>query len=179
MEYNRSQIAKAAQKAVNRAQENGETLTIDQAIADAWVLTIQSEAMDYEHEETTDEPYSVHNKQGTLKPYQIYVNAGADAAAMKEKVLNGTDGDMSGFDYKWEEFWPQTGISIASYPGVSDWSQDDVVNDLKNPNVYGGDARGNTGRLMDVYDVIGEKGKAVTEICNGKEPSAPSPGWDK
>ena len=178
LEYNLSQIATAAQKAVNLAQENGETLTIDQAIADALVLTIQSEAMDYEHEETTDEPYSVHNKQGTLKPYQIYVNAGADAAAMKEKVLNGTDGDMSGFDYKWVEFWPQTGISIASYPGVSDWSQDDVVNDLKNPNVYGGDASGNTGRLMDVYDVIVEMGKAVKEICNGEEPSAPSTGWD-
>lgn len=178
LEYNLSQIATAAQKAVNLAQENGETLTIDQAIADALVLTIQSEAMDYEHEETTDEPYSVHNKQGTLKPYQIYVNAGADAAAMKEKVLNGTDGDMSGFDYKWVEFWPQTGTSIASYPGVSDWSQDDVVNDLKNPNVYGGDASGNTGRLMDVYDVIVEMGKAVKEIYNGEEPSAPSTGWD-
>lgn len=171
LEYNLSQIAEAVRSSETYSED------ADQAIADALVLTIQSEAMDYEHEETTDEPYSVHNKQGTLKPYQIYVNAGADAAAMKEKVLNGTDGDMSGFDYKWVEFWPQTGTSIASYPGVSNWSKDNVE-DLQNLNVYGGNASGNTGRLMDVYDVIVEMGKAVKEICSKEAPTAPSTEWE-
>lgn len=172
LEYNLSSIANAVKE--SEAYKNGD---VDQAIADALVLTIRSEAMDYEHEETEVEPYSVHNKQGTLKPYQIYVDAGADAEIMKTKVLNGTKGKMSGFDYKWVEFWPQTKTTIASYPGVSGWSKDDVT-DLRNQNVYGGNASGNTGRLLDVYDVIVEMGKAVKEICDGKRPSAPDAEWE-
>lgn len=177
LEYNLSQIAVDAKNAVDLAQENGETLTIDQAIADALVLTIQSEAMDYEHEETEAEPYSVHNKQGTLKPYQIYVNAkennGEEAATRaKDAVLAGNtnrDG-KSGFDYKWVEFYPQTGTAIAQYPGVPGWSRDEISmskkGNLNNKEVYGGDEKEGSKYLMDVYDVIVEMGKAVKEIYN-------------
>ena len=162
LEYNLSNIAKAVQETEEYKAGN-----IDQAIADALVLTIQSEAMDYEHTETEAEPYSVHNKQGTLKPYQIYVDG-----KNKVDVLDGK------FDYKWVEFWPQEDAkAIAGYPGVPNWSKDNI-SDLQNQNVYG-DAVGNTGRLMDVYNVIVEMGKAVKEICEGKAPTAPSTGWSE
>lgn len=161
LEYNLSQIATAAQNAVNLAKENEETLTIDQAIANALVLTIQSEAMDNEHEETPEEPYNVHNKQGTLKPYQIYVDG-----KNKEDVLKN-------FDYKWVEFWPQIETTIAKYPGVSDWSRDDV-DDLINKDVYGGDLPDDDDSqyLMDVYDVIVAMGKVVKIIIENEEKTA-------
>lgn len=163
LEYNLSQIATAAQNAVNLAKENEETLTIDQAIANALVLTIQSEAMDneHEHEETPEEPYNVHNKQGTLKPYQIYVDG-----KNKEDVLKN-------FDYKWVEFWPQIETTIAKYPGVSDWSRDDV-DDLINQDVYGGDLPDDDDSqyLMDVYDVIVAMGKVVKIIIENEEKTA-------
>lgn len=176
LEYNLSNIAKAVQETEEYKAGN-----IDQAIADALVLTIQSEAMDYEHTETADEPYSVHNKQGTLKPYQIYVDANGDEALAqqnKSKVLDGhTNKDgKSGFDYKWVEFWPQFrsrygNAELAKYPGVSDWSRDNVEG-FKNQNVYGGEVSEDSERLMDVYDVIVEMGKAVRQICDGDEPNA-------
>lgn len=159
LEYNLSAIAE-----VVKETEEYEAGRIDQAIADALVLTIQSEAMDKDYEGID---YSVHNKQGTLKPYQLYVNG-----KKKEEILNGN------FDYKWVEFWPQADANvIAKYPGVPSWSKDDV-DDLFNKNVYGGNALGNTGRLIDVYDAIVEMGKAVKEICDNKTPSAPSADWE-
>lgn len=163
LEYNLSDIAQAAQDAVKLATENGETLTIDDAIANALVLVIQSEAMDQEENE---QYYSVHNKRGTLKPYQVYTEEGETG---KSTVLNGH------FDYKWVEFWPQLkgdyNDELAKYPGVPDWSKD-AMDGFKNTNVYGGTAYGNTERLMDVYDIIVEMGKAVRQICDGKEPDA-------
>lgn len=159
LEYNLSAIAKAVKET-----EEYKAGRIDQAIADALVLTIQSEAMDKEYEGID---YSVHNKQGTLKPYQLYVNG-----KKKEEILNGN------FDYKWVEFWPQENTNvIAKYPGVPSWSKDDV-DDLFNKEVYGGKAVGNTDRLMDVYDAIVEMGKAVKEICEDKTPTAPNTDWE-
>lgn len=186
LQYNLSEIAEEVER--NEDYRDG-NITLDQAIADALVLTIQSEAMDYEHPETESEPYSVHNKRGTLKPYQIYVDAKGTnddeeaATRIKETVLSGNtnrDG-QSGFDYKWVEFWPQTGSTLAQYPGVPDWSRDDIYSNkgnLQNTNVYGGDETNASKYLMDVYDVIVEMGKAVKEICNNGSlngrPTAPN-----
>ena len=169
LQYDLSVIANAVQG--NEDYKNGD-ISLDQAIAEALVLTIQSEAMDYEHEETADEPYSVHNKQGTMKPYQIYVDAGgetneANATAMKGKVLSGNRDGQSGFDYKWVEFWPQTGETIASYPGVSGWSRESLEG-LANPNAYGGRAQGDSEYLKEVYDVSVAMGKAVRTIIDGE-----------
>lgn len=175
LQYNLSDIAKTVKSSEDYSWDN-----VDEAIANALVLTIQSEAMDYEHPETEAEPYSVHNKRGTLKPYQIYVDAGGDtnkdaATAAKEAALKGKRDGKSGFDYKWVEFWPQAGTTIAQYPGVSDWSRDEILgtdgtDKLLNDNVYGGDdVKEDAKKLMDVYDVIVAMGKVIKTIIQAKE----------
>ena len=168
LEYNLSQIANALPQGLI-----GEEL--DNAIANQLILVIQSEAMDYNHQ-GNDDSYTVQNKRGTLKPYRIYRNAvrsGENAEAAKQNVLEGAGTGIyptKGFDYRWVEFWPQSAADrIAVYPGVSDWSKEDV-SDMDNSDVYGGNAHGENQRLMDVYDVIVALGNAVKSIYNGESP---------
>lgn len=171
LEYNLSTIAENITTALGTyADTKPSDEAIDNAIADNLILVIQSEAMDYTHATATDaEPYTVQNKRGTLSPYRIYANAvrnAADPAADKEKVLAGAGKDIhptKGFDYKWVEFWPQTGTDIAAYPGVSKWSREDLTG-FKNDGVYGGTATTESGYLKDVYDVIVAMGKVVKKI---------------
>lgn len=171
LEYNLSTIAKAITTKLGKyAETKPSDEAIDNAIADNLILVIQSEAMDYTHATATDaEPYTVQNKRGTLSPYRIYANAvrnAADTVAAKEYVLAGAGKDISptkGFDYKWVEFWPQTGTDIAAYPGVSEWSREDI-SDFSNKGAYGGTATTESGYLKDVYDVIVAMGKVVKKI---------------
>lgn len=168
LEYNLSDIANSL----------GQGLTdqdLDDAIANQLILIIQSEAMDYTHEATDDEPYTTRNKRGTLSPYKIYADAvrnGTDAAKAKADVLGG-DGEgnnpTKGFDYKWIEFLPQTGTTLSSYPGISSWAMEDLTG-LENSDFYEG-ATG-TSSMLDVYDVIVEMGKAIKNIyLNGSATS--------
>lgn len=177
LEYNLSQIAKSIQS----YQINGNSLgeynnnqsddDINQAIANNLILVIQSEAMDYTNTtETSDKPYTVQNKRGTLKPYQIYADAmkaSVDVLSKKYAVLNGpgnTTDNLKGFDYKWIEFWPQSNTEIAKYPGVSKWSRENLDN-LTNKDFYGGEVVTETAKyLMDVYDVIVAMGNVVKKI---------------
>lgn len=169
LEYNLSKIAKNLSNDVS----------LDDAIANALILVIQSEAMDYSHPtEMPDEPYVVRNKRGVLRPYKIYADAGnySEATTAKNKVLKGQGSGTAptaGFDYKWIEFWPQSGTDLAAYPGVSDWSKEDLTG-FANSDAYGGTATGETERLMDVYDVIVEMGKAVKQIKENETPDAPT-----
>lgn len=177
LEYNLSQIAKAIQS----FQVNGNSLgeynntqlddDINKAIANNLILVIQSEAMDYINTtETSDIPYTVQNKRGTLKPYQIYADAmkaSVNVLSAKAAVLNGpgnTTDNLKGFDYKWIEFWPQSNTEIAKYPGVSKWSRENLDN-LTNKDFYGGTEVKETAKyLMDVYDVIVAMGNVVKKI---------------
>lgn len=175
LEYNLSTIAKAITTALGTyAKTKPSDEAIDNAIADNLILVIQSEAMDYTHAATDDKPYTVQNKRGTLSPYRIYANAvrnAADPAAAKENVLAGAGTDISptkGFDYKWVEFWPQTGTDIAAYPGVSEWSREDLDDEFSNEGAYGGTATTESGYLKDVYDVIVAMGKVVKKIYKGE-----------
>lgn len=169
LEYNLSDIANSLGQGLT-----GEDL--DDAIANQLILIIQSEAMDYTHESTTDEPYTTRNKRGTLSPYKIYADAvrngtEADAATAKANVLAGAgEGDKptKGFDYKWIEFLPQTGTSISAYPGISSWAMESL-DGLTNGDFYAG-ASGND-EMIDVYDMIVEMGKAIKQIYNGETPS--------
>lgn len=169
LEYNLSTIAKAITTKLGKYNQTQSDEDIDNAIADNLILVIQSEAMDYTHAATDDEPYTVQNKRGTLSPYRIYANAvrnAADPAAAKENVLAGAGKDISptkGFDYKWVEFWPQTGTDIAAYPGVSSWSRENLRG-FSNEGAYGGTATTESGYLKDVYDVIVAMGKVVKKI---------------
>lgn len=191
LEYNLSDIARSLGQGLS-----GQSL--DDAIANQLILIIQSEAMDYTHEETPDEPYTTRNKRGTLSPYKIYADAVRDktgleaenaASKAKTDVLTG-DGTgvkpTKGFDYKWIEFLPQTGTSISAYPGISSWAMEDLTgektdkNKVINTDYYAGaDGKTNRGngdptKLIDVYDMIVEMGKAIKQIYNNgdKKPSS-------
>lgn len=170
LEYNLSDIA-------NSLRQDFSGQSLDDAIANQLILIIQSEAMDYTHESTPDEPYTTRNKRGTLSPYKIYADAvrsGKDPAAAKAAVLNGAGEGIAptkGFDYKWIEFLPQTGTSISEYPGISSWAMEDLSG-MDNGNFYAG-ATGNNS-MLDVYDMIVEMGKAIKQIYGGDTPSSSS-----
>lgn len=169
LEYNLSDIAKSLRQ--------GLTQDLDDEIANQLILIIQSEAMDYTHEETTAEPYTTRNKRGTLSPYKIYADAvrngsESDATAAKAAVLDGPKegaAPTKGFDYKWIEFLPQSGPTISAYPGISSWAMEDLT-DMTNKKFYAG-ALG-TSSMLDVYDVVVEMGKAIKQIYNGETPSS-------
>lgn len=170
LEYNLSTIAENITTALGTyAETKPSDEAIDNAIADNLILVIQSEAMDYTHAATDDEPYTVQNKRGTFSPYRIYANAvrnAADPVAAKKEVLAGEGENISptkGFDYKWVEFWPQTGTDIAAYPGVSKWSREDI-SDFSNKGAYGETVTEKSKFLKDVYDVIVAMGKVVKKI---------------
>ena len=170
LEYNLSDIANSLGQGLT-GQE------LDDAIANQLILIIQSEAMDYTHEATDDEPYTTRNKRGTLSPYKIYADAirngtEEDAANAKAAVLNGAGegtNPTKGFDYKWIEFLPQSGTTLSAYPGISSWAMEDLTG-LTNSQFYAG-ATG-TSSMLDVYDVIVEMGKAIKQIYNGDTPSS-------
>ena len=169
LEYNLSTIAKAITTKLGKYNQTQSDEAIDNAIADNLILVIQSEAMDYTHAATDDEPYTVQNKRGTFSPYRIYANAvrnADDPADAKKEVLAGEGENISptkGFDYKWVEFWPQTGTDIAAYPGVSEWSREDL-DGFSNKGVYGETVTEKSKSLKDVYDVIVAMGKVVKKI---------------
>lgn len=170
LEYNLSDIANSLGQGLS-----GQPL--DDAIANQLILIIQSEAMDYTHESTPDEPYTTRNKRGTLSPYKIYADAvrsGKDPAAAKAAVLNGAGTGVKptkGFDYKWIEFLPQEGTGISKYPGISSWAMEDLTG-MENGNFYAG-ATGNNS-MLDVYDMIVEMGKAIKQIYGRETPSSSS-----
>lgn len=170
LEYNLSDIA-------NSLRQDFSGQSLDDAIANQLILIIQSEAMDYTHESTPDEPYTTRNKRGTLSPYKIYADAvrsGKDPAAAKAAVLNGAGTGVKptkGFDYKWIEFLPQEGTGISKYPGISSWAMEDLTG-MENGNFYAG-ATGNNS-MLDVYDMIVEMGKAIKQIYGRETPSSSS-----
>ena len=167
LEYNLSDIANSLRKGL-RDQE------LDDAIANQLILIIQSEAMDYTHDATENEPYTTRNKRGTLSPYKIYADSvrSETYATTKAAVLGGAGSGINpekGFDYKWIEFLPQTGTTLSVYPGISTWAKEDLTG-LGNENFYAG-ATG-TRSMLDVYDVIVEMGKAIKNIyLNGSATS--------
>ena len=167
LEYNLTNIAGGLIKGLSDGQ------TLDNAIADNLILLIQSEAMDYTH---TGEDYTVRNKRGTLKPYKLYADAvrnNQDPASIKENILEGAgigNFPTKGFDYRWIEFWPQKEKeTLASYPGVSEWSREDLSGLVKDANyVYGGQPTEDSKRLLDVYDIVVAMGKVVKKIYMGE-----------
>lgn len=170
LEYNLSSIASAVQQKLGPYDSSMKDSSINKAIADNLILVIQSEAMDYTHD---GDDYTVQNKRGTLRPYQIYADAvqnKKDPTEAKNNVWKGSGSGINptgGFDYQWIEFWPQeSGTALAAYPGVSEWSRASTLTADEKNMVYG-KAKGNNARLKDVYDVIVAMGKAVKNIYSG------------
>lgn len=117
---------------------------IDDAISSKLFLEVQSPFM----------PQASH--RGSLQPYKTYADAvrgrsGQDsiAAAAAAKAAAVKD-----FDYKWVEFWPQTGTTIADYPGTPTWGHSYVS----------GSTTTESGYLLDAYDLIVAMGKVVKKI---------------
>lgn len=170
LEYNLSDIANSLGQDLSGAD-------LDDAIANQLILIIQSEAMDYTHEYSAEAPYTTRNKRGTLSPYKIYADAvrsGINPADAKAAVLNGAGTGVKptkGFDYKWIEFLPQEGTGISKYPGISSWAMEDLTG-MENGNFYAG-AKGNN-KMLDVYDMIVEMGKAIKQIYGRETPSSSS-----
>lgn len=167
LEYNLSSIASAVQQKLGPYDSSMKDSSINKAIADNLILVIQSEAMDYTHD---GDDYTVQNKRGTLRPYQIYADAvqnKKDPTEAKNNVWKGSGSGINptgGFDYQWIEFWPQTsGTELAAYPGVSEWSRASTLTEDEKNSVYGIASEKNV-RLKDVYDVIVAMGKAVKNI---------------
>lgn len=183
LEYNLSSIASAVEQKLGSYNSNMKDAEIDNAIADNLILVIQSEAMDYTYD---GDDYTVQNKRGTLRPYQIYADAvqnEQDPTEAKNNVWKGSGSGINptgGFDYQWIEFWPQeSGTALAAYPGVSEWSRASTLTATEKNMVYG-TAKGNTARLKDVYDVIVAMGNAVKKIyINGSmTPTGDTPNAD-
>lgn len=193
LEYNLSEIANSLGQGLRDEK-------LDSAIANQLILIIQSEAMDYTHDYSDDEPYTTKSKRGTLSPYQIYADAVSGksgqeaeeaAKAAKANVLGG-DKDVNGnptkgFDYKWIEFFPQTDENtISKYPGISSWAMEDLYgnktdgNKIINQSYYAGAdgktdmGNGDPTKLIDVYDMIVEMGKAIKEIYNSTPTTTPT-----
>lgn len=160
---------------------------LDNAIADKLILVIQSEAMDY-----TGGIGNVANKRGSIKPYKIYADAvrgksGKEAetaaANAKSDALNDDPANheqstpKKGFDYKWVEFWPQSGTQLAAYPGVSEWSRENI-SDFSNKGAYGETVTEKSKFLKDVYDVIVAMGNVVKKIYKGEGVSTDDRGED-
>lgn len=178
LQYDLSSVAEAVKTSLAQITSSPTDKQIDDAISSKLILVIQSEAMDHNSN-------GVVNKRGSLQPYQIYADAvrnaadpAAAAAAAKAEILDDDPSNVGvgeitpkkGFDYKWIEFWPQIGTTLASYPGTPDWSLayiDGITN-----------ATGNDEYLMDVYDVIVAMGKVVRKIYNGDTPSTTEYGED-
>lgn len=177
LEYDLSAMASAAESAAKQTEGYGDMSTeardktLDDAIAQQLVLVISSAAMSH-----------VSDHRASLRPYQIYRDAVSEfedetsseaieaAKKAKEDIMEG-DGQFGvstkGFDYRWIEFWPQTGTTLASYPGISTWAKENLEGML-NEDFYADNVRkdyGKSGFLMDVYDVIVEMGKKVKELC--------------
>lgn len=175
LEYNLSDIANSLGQGLI-----GQDL--DDAIANQLILIIQSEAMDYTHDYTDDKPYTTRNKRGTLSPYKIYADAvreGTEDDVAKADVLDGAGSGINpekGFDYKWIEFLPQEDTDISAYPGISSWAMEDLT-DLNNKQFYAGatgqsNVNGDPTKLIDVYDMIVEMGKAIKQIYNKETPNS-------
>lgn len=181
LEYNLSDI-------VNSLSQGLSGKALDDAIANQLILIIQSEMMSH-----------LSNKRAEISPYQIYADAVRDksgqeaeeaAKAAKANVLDG-DEDVNGnptkgFDYKWIEFLPQTGTDISAYPGISTWAMEDLDgnktdgNKIINQSYYAGadgitdKGNGDPTKLIDVYDMIVEMGKAIREIYMCKYSTPPT-----
>lgn len=168
LEYNLSNIAASITSSLGGDLSDD---ALDEAIANQLILVIQSEAMDH----TAD---GVVNKRGSLKPYQLYadaVRAGKDPETAKSDILDGAGSNgvpTKGFDYKWIEFWPQTGSDIAEYPGTPTWSQSYIAGVTTPASTTDAD------KLMDVYDVVVAMGKAVKAIYKGESISTGSTNSD-
>lgn len=140
MQYDLSAIAGAVNADFANVTPNEEE--IDDAISSKLFLEVQSPFM----------PQASH--RGSLQPYKTYADAAAGRVSMTPEEAK--KNAVKDFDYKWVEFWPQTGTTIADYPGTPTWSHA-YIKDVTT-------AAGDADCLIDAYDLIVAMGKVVKKI---------------
>ena len=138
MQYDLSAIAGAVNADFANVTPNEEE--IDDAISSKLFLEVQSPFM----------PQASH--RGSLQPYKTYADAAAGRVSMTPEEAK--KNAVEDFDYKWVEFWPQTGTTIADYPGTPTWGHSYVS----------GSTTTESGYLLDAYDLIVAMGKVVKKI---------------
>lgn len=156
MQYDLSAIAGAvAASFLNQPTPSDEEL--DDAISSNLILVVQSPFMNKAEDGVPG--------RGSLEPYKTYADAvrglsgqAAIAAAAAAKAA-AMDDHTNGFDYKWVEFWPQTGTTIADYPGTPTWGHSYVS----------GSTTTESGYLLDAYDLIVAMGKIVKKIYKNEQ----------
>lgn len=141
MQYDLSAIAGAVAADLANVQNPTEE-EIDNSISSKLFLEVQSPFM----------PQASH--RGSLEPYKTYADAAEGRVSMTPEEAK--KNAVKDFDYKWVEFWPQTGTTIADYPGTPTWSHA-YIKDVTT-------AAGDADRLIDAYDLIVALGKVVKKI---------------
>ena len=155
MQYDLSAIAETVNAGFANVTPTDEA--IDDAISSNLILVVQSPFMNKAEDGVPG--------RGSLEPYKTYADAvrglsGQDAiAAAAAAKAAAMDDDENGFDYKWVEFWPQTGTTIADYPGTPTWGHSYVS----------GSTTTESGYLLDAYDLIVAMGKVVKKIYQGRQ----------
>lgn len=135
LEYNLSDIADAANATLN----SNTGMPVEEAISEHLIVTIET-------------PFQNGIKE--LRPYMTfmkYYNGNNYQVALQ----NARKEDITGLDYKWVEFWPQTtdGTDLESYPGLPAWKSSD-----------GRDSQSDSKYLLDVYDACVKMGQVVEKI---------------
>lgn len=143
MQYDLSAIAEAVKADFANVTPNDEE--IDDAISSKLFLEVQSPFM----------PQASH--RGSLEPYKTYADAEEGRVSMTPEEAKRNA--VKDFDYKWVEFWPQTGTTIADYPGTPTWGHSYVS----------GSTTTESGYLLDAYDLIVAMGKVVKKIYQGRQ----------
>ena len=160
MQYNLSAVAETVNAGFAGITPTDEA--IDDAISSNLILVVQSPFMNKAEDGVPG--------RGSLEPYKTYADAvrgrsGQDAiAAAAAAKAAAMDDDENGFDYKWVEFWPQTGTTIADYPGTPTWGHSYVS----------GSTTTESGYLLDAYDLIVAMGKVVKKIYLNQYQSEPN-----
>lgn len=150
MQYDLSAVAETV-KAGFAGISNPTEKAIDDAISSNLILVVQSPFMNKAEDGVPG--------RGSLEPYKTYADAvrglsGQDAIAAAADAKAAAMNGANGFDYKWVEFWPQTGTKIADYPGTPTWGHSYVS----------GSTTTESGYLLDAYDLIVAMGKVVKKI---------------
>lgn len=139
LEYNLSDIADAAEATLN----SNTGMPVGEAISEHLIVTIET-------------PFQDGIKE--LRPYMTFKKY-YNGTNYQDALQNARKEDITGLDYKWVEFWPQTTdeTDLESYPGLPAWKSSD-----------GSDSQSDSKYLLDVYDACVKMGQVVEKIMSGE-----------
>ncbi len=149
LEYNLSDIADAAEATLN----SNTGMPVGEAISEHLIVTIET-------------PFQNGIKE--LRPYMTFKKYYNGTTSYQDALQKAREEDITGLDYKWVEFWPQTTdeTDLESYPGLPAWKSSD-----------GSDSQSDSKYLLDVYDACVKMGQVVEKIMRGEKITYYDEGW--